>query len=448
MTQQITIVGGGLAGAEAAYYLANKGWKVQLFEMRPSVSNQVHQGGDLAELVCSNSFRSDDPNHPVGLLKREMETLGSLIMAAARSTAVPAGGALAVDRVMFSRFVTGKVTENQNIDLIREEVTTLPQGPAIIAAGPLCSEALAKPLFNQLGDSSLYFYDAIAPVVEMDSIDLSIIFSQSRYDKGEGQDYLNIPLDKEEYLAFHDAIVRAEKISPGVHEKMKYFEGCLPIEVMAARGVDTLRYGPMKPVGLKDPRTGNSPYAVVQLRQDDFARSLWNMVGFQTQMKWGEQKRIFRTLPGMKKAKFTRFGMIHRNTYLNSPCYLDSTFRVRKSERLYIAGQISGVEGYLESAASGFMAAFHLDRELRGEEPETFPRETALGSLAHYISFQGHKSFQPTNVNFGLFPEPEKRIPKSQKRTYFVERSWREFNAFAVRLNIPLVDLSVGNKSA
>jgi len=425
----IHVIGGGLAGSEAAFYLAEKGWSVRLSEMRPLVSNEVHQTDYLAELVCSNSFRSDDPNHPVGLLKREMERFKSLVMACARASAVPAGGALAVDRHDFSGRVTEQVRRHPRIELVREEVTKLPNPPAVIATGPLCSDSLAAILQDKLGDESLYFYDAIAPVIDYDSLDHSVVFTQSRYDKG-GEDYLNIPLNKEEYDHFHDSLLGAELVESKSHEKMKFFEGCLPIEVMATRGKDTLRFGPMKPVGLQDPRTGETPYAVIQLRQDNYAKSLWNMVGFQTQMKWGEQKRIFRMLPGMEKAKFSRLGMIHRNTYLNSPHHLEPTFRIKGDSALFLAGQISGVEGYLESAASGLMAGIHLDRELKGLPPLPLPPETALGSLAHYVSHPGHQDFQPVNVNFGLFPALEKKMPKRQRRVAYVERAERVLDSY------------------
>jgi len=434
----VTIVGAGLAGCEAAHYLANHGIRVQLYEMRPGVTNGVHVGDGCAELVCSNSLRSDDPLHPVGLLKREMALFGSLVMEAARKTAVPAGGALAVDRKQFSSHMTGRMEEHPLIDLVRKEITDIPDEPAIIAAGPLCSEALTEPLFERLGDSSLYFYDAIAPVLEFDSLDLSQLFFQSRYDKGNPEDYLNIPLTKDEYLAFHHELVSAEKVVPRMHEKMKYFEGCLPIEVMARRGVDTLRFGPMKPVGLTNPHSDKAPYAVIQMRQDDCARSLWNMVGFQTQMKWGEQKKIFKMLPGLQKARFTRLGMIHRNTYINSPEHLDSFFRVKATNALFVAGQISGVEGYLESAASGLSAAFHLERVLRGKDLLPFPAETSIGSLAHYISFPDHRRFQPTNVNYGIFPDLEQRVPKKQKRAFYEKRAWKAWADFSAELDLGL----------
>ena len=438
MKSSVCVIGAGLAGSEAAFQLAMRGYQVQLYEMRPEISNGVHTGGGLAELVCSNSFRSDDPTHPVGLLKREMEALESLIIKAARATTVPAGGALAVDRKLFSEWVTNAIEEHPRITLIRQEVRQIPEEPAIIATGPLCADHLAGLLFDRLGDSSLYFYDAIAPVVDFESLDMDVLFFQSRYEKGDGKDYLNIPLSKEEYLRFHHELIHAEMVEPKKHEKMKYFEGCLPIEVMAERGIDTLRFGPMKPVGIVDPKTELTPYAVVQLRQDDMARSLWNIVGFQTKMKWGEQKRILRSLPGLKNARFTRYGMIHRNTYLNSPKHLETVFRVKGTESLFVAGQISGVEGYLESAASGLMAAFHLHQKLSHKELLPFPAESALGSLAHYISFQGHRNFQPTNVNLGIFPPSERKIPKKLRRQYHSNRAWKRLAEYLVQVGEPL----------
>ena len=315
----------------------------------------------------------------------------------------------------------------------------------ILATGPLSSKLLSTSLYSLLGDRALYFYDAIAPVVDYSSLDMDIIFPMSRYDKGGGDDYLNIPLDREAYHQFHEALVTAERAPGKTHEKMIYFEGCLPVEVMAERGLDTLRFGPMKPVGLIDPRTGEQPYAVIQLRQDNYAKSLWNMVGFQTQLKWGEQTRIFRTLPGMGRARFVRHGMIHRNTFVNSPQHLTPTFQLRKRPDLFLAGQITGVEGYVESAASGLMAAVHLDRYLRGLEPVPFPAATAMGALAHYISFPGHVDFQPTNINLGIItPLPSTRkLKRKQKRALYAERALKEMRNHAARLGESLVEADV-----
>lgn len=444
MSHDVTIVGGGLAGTEAAWQLAKRGKHVVLYEMRPKMPTAVHKSDGLAELVCSNSLRSDDPYHPVGLLKREMAAWDSLIIHAARVAALPAGGALAVDRDVFSQTITDHIRNTGRIELRREEVTELPADPAIVAAGPLCSDQLSQSLYQFLGDSELYFYDAIAPVVEYDSLDHAVIFAQSRYGKGGGEDYLNIPLTEAEYAAFHKAVLAADRVAEKPHEKMIYFEGCLPIEVMADRGVDTLRFGPMKPVGLTDPRTGEQPYAVIQLRQDNFAKSLWNMVGFQTQMKWGDQKRILRSLPGMANARFIRYGMIHRNTYVNSPNHLTPTLQFRNRPGLFLAGQISGVEGYVESAASGLMAGVHMARYLDGQALAPFPATTAMGSLAHYVSHPGHKSFQPTNVNFGIMaPIVYKgRMRRRDKRRRIVERAWPEMTTFAASLGETIGELA------
>jgi len=445
----VTVIGGGLAGCEAAYQLAKRGNHVRLFEMRPVKSTAVHKTGNLAELVCSNSLRSDDPFHPVGLLKREMESWDSLIIKAARANALPAGGALAVDRDGFSSFIKENLDQLNTVEVIHEEITCLPEGPAILAAGPLCSEALSDSLYKFLGSKALYFYDAIAPVVEYESINLDIAFPQSRYGKGDGEDYLNIPLDEQTYRRFVSDVLEADRVVDKAQEKMIYFEGCLPIEVMASRGEDTLRFGPMKPVGLTDPRTGKQPYAVIQLRQDNFAKSLWNLVGFQTQMKWPDQKRILRSLPGLESVKIVRHGMIHRNTYVNSPKYLDAMFRCKGRESLFLAGQISGVEGYVESAASGLMAGVHMARLLKSLPVNPFPPETAMGSLAHYVSFPGHQKFQPTNVNFGIIASKQvrKKSRKSDRRKAQVLEAISSMQVFAERLGeelCPVLDWNVG----
>ena len=436
MSRNVSVIGAGLAGTEAAWQLANRGFAVTLYEMRPKVRTDVHKTEGLAELVCSNSLRSDDPNHPVGLIKREMAAWNSLVVQAARVAALPAGSALAVDRDSFSNHITQAISSHPLIHLVRDEVTDLPEGPTILAAGPLCSDALSQSLYRFLGDQALYFYDAIAPVVEYDSLDLSVIFAQSRYDKGGGDDYLNIPLTEAEYRDFHQAMVSAERVTPKDHEKMIYFEACLPVEVMADRGFETLRFGPMKPVGLTDPRTGQSPYAVIQLRQDNFARSHWNLVGFQTQLKWGDQKRILSTLPGMTHARFVRYGMIHRNTYIDSPRHLLPTLQFRKRPDLFVGGQISGVEGYVESAASGLMAGVNMARYLSGQELKPFPDTTAMGSLAHYISFTGHGKLAPTNVNFGIIAPlpPQRRMRKSDKRLVLVKRAHADMAKYAQEL--------------
>ncbi len=433
MSPTVTIIGAGLAGCEAAYQAASRGCQVRLFEMRPAVSTDVHHGGRLADLVCSNSLRSDDPFHPVGLIKREMAGWDSLIIAAARRAAVPAGSALAVDREAFSQAVAEVLDRHPNIELIREEVTAIPDGPVILAAGPLCSDALSRDLYRFVDDTALYFYDAIAPVLEYDSLDHDVVYLKSRYDKGEGADYLNIPLDRETYAAFHHALVTGERVEAKQHEKMIFFEGCLPAEIMADRGVDTLRFGPMKPVGLEDPRTGEQPYAVIQLRQDNFAKSHWNMVGFQTQLKWGEQKRIFSMLPGLANARFVRYGMIHRNTYVDSAKHLTPTLQFRRRPDLFLAGQISGVEGYVESAAAGLMAGVNMAKFLTGEAVVPFPATTAMGALAHYVSFEGHAKLDPTNINFGLLPPLARkgRMKRREKRAALVRRAVTDMIAFA-----------------
>lgn len=441
MNRCVTVVGGGLAGTEAAFQLAKRGVPVRLFEMRPAVSTAVHRTSSLGELVCSNSFRSDDPLSAVGLLKREMELWDSLFMRAARATAVPAGGALAVDREAFGQALSQAMNADPYIEIVREEIRQMPDGPCILAAGPLCSDALARDLFRHLGDKALYFYDAIAPVVSVDSLDLNVLFAQSRYEKGTAEDYLNIPLDRQAYLDFHQQLVTAQRIALHPLDDPLFFEGCLPIEVMADRGIDTLRYGPMKPVGLRDPRTGAVPYAVVQLRQDDFAKSLWNMVGFQTQLTWPEQKRVFRSLPGMARAQFVRLGTVHRNTYVNSARHLLPTLQVRERRQWALAGQISGVEGYVESAAAGLMAGLNMSRWMRGMPVVPFPPMTAMGSLAHYISYMGHDRLQPSNINFHLLPgidTGKTKMRKRQKRHAIVCRALRAMERFATEIEDPL----------
>jgi methylenetetrahydrofolate--tRNA-(uracil-5-)-methyltransferase len=389
----VTIVGGGLAGSEIAWQLTRKGIRVNLFEMRPKVKTEAHKTGDLAELVCSNSFRGASLTNAVGLLKEELRVCGSLIMEAADFFSLPAGGALAVDRVRFSKFITEKLRNEPLIEFHEEEVVEIPDSPCFIATGPLTSEALAKAIATKLGEGELAFYDAIAPIVYGESINWDIVFKQSRYDKG-GDDYANVPLSKDEYLRFIELVKSAEKVSFG--PDLKPFEGCMPIEDMVERGDDTLRYGPLKPVGLIDPRTGKRPHAVVQLRQDDKEGHLWNMVGFQTRMKFGEQKKVIRTLPGLENAEFVRMGSLHRNTFINSPKCLNPSMELRDHSGVYIAGQLTGVEGYVESTASGMAAARHF---LCGD---VFPEDTAIGSLCRYVSDPNRKDFQPMNISFGL----------------------------------------------
>jgi methylenetetrahydrofolate--tRNA-(uracil-5-)-methyltransferase len=408
--KRVVVVGGGLGGSEAAWQLAEAGIDVELAEMRPTLPTPVHRGGLLAELVCSNSLRGDGPANAVGVLKAEMEALGSLIIRTARRAAVPAGGALAVDREIFARGVTAAISEHPRITVERREVVAVPDGPAIIATGPLTSPALHRALDKELGSEALSFYDAIAPIVAAESIDMNRLFRASRYGKGEGADYLNAPLDRRAYEGFVDALLAAEKVpfKDFERQEIRYFEGCLPIEVMAERGRDTLRFGPMKPVGLEDPTTGRRPWAVVQLRQDDLAGEHWSLVGFQTKLTHGEQKRVFRTLPGLEAAHFVRLGMIHRNTFINAPLHLDPSLRLRNRPLIRLAGQITGVEGYVESAAAGLLAARSLAAELAGLEPSPPPPETALGGLVRHLTRSNPATFQPSNINWGLmWPPPE-----------------------------------------
>jgi methylenetetrahydrofolate--tRNA-(uracil-5-)-methyltransferase len=440
MRDAVHVVGGGLAGSECAWQLAERGVPVVLHEMRPRVATPAHKSGDLAELVCSNSLRSDDPLHAAGLLKREMEALGSLVIASARTAAVPAGSALAVDRERFAASVTGALAAHPGVELRREEVTEIPlDRDLVVATGPLSSPAMAAALQRLLGTEYLYFYDAIAPIVEGESLDLGKLFWQSRYGKG-GDDYLNVPLDREQYRAFYEALLAAEVLAPHEFEQAIFFEGCLPIEELARRGVDTLRYGPMKPVGLRGP-DGRRPWAVVQLRQETVARRQFNLVGFQSRMKWGEQQRVLRLLPGLEQAVFVRFGQIHRNTFVNAPSHLDACYRVRGAPRVRLAGQITGVEGYLESAATGLAIALYLALERRGRPVEPLPAATALGALARHLTESDPRHFQPANVNYGLFPELPERPRQGGaegRRAAFAARAARELAAWADRNQLPL----------
>jgi len=416
MTYQIHIIGGGLAGSEAAWQLAEAGYKVRLSEMRGIEGTPAHQTDSLAELVCSNSFRSDDPLNAVGLLHAEMRDLGSLILREADKHKVPAGSALAVDRDGYAEGVTASIEGHPNIDLVRERVDALPEGPAIIATGPLTGAALAEAVRSETGEDALAFFDAIAPIVHRESIDMEIAWFQSRWNKGEGHDYINCPMNKDEYLAFHAALLAGEKGEFKEWEKdTPYFDGCMPIEVMAERGVDTLRYGPMKPVGLDDPRTGRWPYAVVQLRQDNALGTLWNMVGFQTKLKYAEQVRVFRMIPGLQNAEFARLGGLHRNTFIQSPKLLDGSLRLKSRPNIRFAGQITGCEGYVESAAIGLLAGRFAAAELAGAAFAPPPPETALGALLSHITGGAEAdTYQPMNVNFGLFP-PLALAGKSKK---------------------------------
>ncbi|WP_114951279.1 methylenetetrahydrofolate--tRNA-(uracil(54)-C(5))-methyltransferase (FADH(2)-oxidizing) TrmFO [Sphingosinicella terrae] len=428
---QVHIVGGGLAGSEAAWQLAQAGVRVRLSEMRGGVEmTPAHQTDALAELVCSNSFRSDDAeNNAVGLLHAEMRALGSLIMAAADAHRVPAGTALAVDREGFAAEVTRRLAAHPMIELVRERVDALPEsGPTIVATGPLTAAPLAESIRRATASDALAFFDAIAPIVHRDTIDMDIAWMASRWDKGETKDYINCPMDKAQYLAFHQGLIDGEKTEFREWEKSTpYFEGCMPIEVMAARGVDTLRYGPMKPVGLDDPRTGRWPYAVVQLRQDNALGTLWNMVGFQTKLKHAEQVRLFRTIPGLEQAEFARLGGLHRNTFINSPQLLDATLRLKAAPHIRFAGQITGCEGYVESAAVGLLAGRFAAAELSGRAIGAPPPTTALGALlGHITGGADAKSYQPMNVNFGLFPPVEGRARKADRKKLYTDRARRD----------------------
>ena len=401
---QITVIGGGLAGSEAAWQAAERGARVRLFEMRPTLPTAAHQTGNLAEIVCSNSLKSDQPGSAPYLLKEELRRGGSLLLEVAHQTAVPAGAALAVDRQRFAEEVTRRIAAHPNIEVTRAEVRELPaDGPVIIATGPLTSAALSEQIARLTGSSQLYFYDAISPVVEADTIDQQIAFRAARYDKG-GPDYINCPMDEEEYGRFYDALIAAESVPLHEFEKTMYFEGCLPIEELARRGRDTLRYGPMKPVGLRDPRNGRQPFAVVQLRQENLLADSYNLVGFQNHLKFGEQKRVLRLIPGLEEAEFIRFGQIHRNTFICAPALLTETLQMRTLPRVLFAGQISGVEGYIEAMATGFMAGVHAVELAGGRTPRPAPRRTAMGSLTNYIANADAKNFQPMNITFALLP--------------------------------------------
>ncbi|HEY7409478.1 MAG TPA: methylenetetrahydrofolate--tRNA-(uracil(54)-C(5))-methyltransferase (FADH(2)-oxidizing) TrmFO [Vicinamibacteria bacterium] len=431
MAERVTIVGGGLAGCEAAWQLARRGVGVDLFEMRPARGTPVHQTGDLAELVCSNSLRGNALDQAAGLLKEEMRRLDSLIIRVADAVRVPAGSALAVDRGLFARRVTEAVAALPGLRIHRQEVARLPEGPvAIVATGPLTAEALAADIARFVGQDHLYFYDAVSPVVEAETIDLDRAFRASRYGKG-GDDYLNCPLDEAEYGAFYAALRGAESATVHDFEHELFFEGCLPVEVIASRGEGTLRFGPMKPVGLVDPRTGRRPFAVVQLRQDNLAASHYSMVGFQTQLKWGEQKRVYQMIPALARAEFVRFGMIHRNTYVNAPSTLEPTFETRRRPGLFFAGQMSGVEGYVESAASGLLAGLGAARRVAGLEPQALPEDTALGALGRYIARSDPRHYQPTNIAFGLLPDLPRRVrDKAERRLALSTRALASLDRF------------------
>lgn len=404
MAQKVTVIGAGLAGSEATWQLAKRGVAVDLYEMRPRKLTPAHHTGDFAELVCTNSMRSNQLSNAVGLLKEEMRQLNSLIMRAADRTKVPAGGALAVDRDSFSQYVTKQIKALPNVTVHQKEIVVIPtSGITVIATGPLTSEALAAQIQKFSGSSNLHFFDAAAPIVTADSIDCNIVYKKSRYDRGEAA-YLNCPMNKEQYERFAQALVTAQTAKLHGFENKEVFEGCMPIEVMAARGAKTMLFGPLKPVGLADPKTGKQPYAVVQLRQDNAAASMYNLVGFQTHLKYGEQKRVFSLIPGLQHARFARYGKMHRNTYMASPDILNASYEARKQPGLFFAGQMTGVEGYVESAGSGLVAGINAAREALGQKKVKFPVDTALGAMANYVTTTSAKHFQPMNASFALLP--------------------------------------------
>lgn len=434
MQQSINVIGAGLAGSEAAWQLAERGVRVDLFEMRPTKTTPAHQTDQFAELVCSNSLRGAAIENAVGLLKEEMRRLSSLIMSAADHNAVPAGGALAVDRELFSSEITKRLEQHPNVCIHREEVHKIPQtGITIVASGPLTSDDLAEDIQKLTGVQALSFYDAAAPIVTLESIDLEKAFWASRYDKGEA-DYLNCPMTREEYDTFYKALIEAEMAEVQGFEQGQVFEGCLPVEVMAKRGPQTLTFGPLKPVGLVDPRTEKRSFAVVQLRKENQAGTLFNLVGFQTHLKWGEQKRVFSLIPGLEKAEFVRYGVMHRNTFLNAPKVLNADFSLRCKPDLFFAGQMTGVEGYVESAASGLLAGLNAWRRLSQISTLIFPPETALGGLARHLEGSPSQSFQPMNINFGLLPPLAERIrDKREKNTKISERALAALSEFCAR---------------
>ena len=424
MNQKVTVIGGGLAGCEAAQILARYGLSVDLYEQKPAHRSPAHKYDGLSELVCSNSLKASRLDSAAGLLKEEMRLLGSLLLPCAEETAVAAGGALAVDRYRFSDLVTAKIRENPAIRVIGQQVERIPEGPVIVATGPLTSGPLAEEITRMTGKAGLSFFDAAAPIVTRESIDETVVFAASRYGRGE-DDYLNCPMNREEYEAFYEALVSAEGVELKDFEKEGFsvYEGCMPVEIMAKRGPDTIRFGPLKPVGLRDPRTGHRPWAVVQLRKENEAGTLYNLVGFQTNLKWGEQKRVFSMIPGLANAEFVRYGVMHRNTFLDSPRLLDREFRLKASPQLRFAGQMTGVEGYMESAASGLLAGHYLARELLGLPPLVLPEETMLGALtAHVVNEQS--DFQPMGANMGILPPlPEKIRDKKARYLALAERS-------------------------
>lgn len=425
----VTVIGAGLAGCEATYQLIKRGFRVKLYEMRPVKSTGAHETDKFSELVCSNSLRADGLGNAVGVLKEEMRILDSLIMKAADETRVPAGGALAVDRDHFSSYITEFLESHAQVEIICEEIVEIPDGPTILASGPLTSQPLAEALKKLTGEKFFYFYDAPAPIIHKDSIDFDKVYLKSRYDKGEAA-YLNCPMTEQEYNLWHNALVNAEVLTPKDFEKGVFFEGCMPIEVMAKRGIQTVLFGPMKPVGLEDPKTGKTPHAVVQLRQDNAAASLYNIVGFQTSLKWPEQKRIIQMIPGLENAEIVRYGVMHKNSFVNSPTFMKPTYQTKKRDDLFLAGQITGVEGYVESASSGMVAGINMAKFLANEALIEFSAQTAIGSLSHYITHANAKNFQPMNVNFGIFEDLKGRVKKKEKKEKYANRAIDVINTY------------------
>ena len=412
---EVIVIGGGLAGCEAAYQVAKRGIKVKLYEMKPKKFSPAHSNENLAEIVCSNSFKSNAITNACGLLKEELRRLDSLLIKTADENSVPAGQALAVDREKFAEAVTKKIKEIENIEVINEEITEIPKDKiVIIATGPLTSESLSKQIASLTGQDKLYFFDAAAPIIEKETIDMQIAFWGDRYGKGDSN-YINLPMNEQEYKEFYNELVNAEVVTLHNFEKREIFESCMPIEIMAKRGEDTLRYGPLKPVGFTDPRTGKRPYAIVQLSQDNKEGTLFNMVGFQTNLKFGEQKRVFSKIPGLKNAEFVKYGVMHRNTYIKSSLLLDRTYNLKQNNNIYFAGQITGVEGYVESISSGLVAGINVANQILGKPKQIFPEETVIGKLADYISTENAK-FQPMNANFGILPELPQKIRDKQER--------------------------------
>ena len=413
--KEVVVIGGGLAGCEAAYQIAKRGINVKLYEMKPKKFSPAHSNINLAEIVCSNSFKSNSITNACGLLKEELRILDSLLIKTADENSVPAGQALAVDREKFAEAITKKIKNIKNIEVINEEIKLIPENAlVIIATGPLTSDDLAKQIAILTGQDKLYFYDAAAPIVEKDSINMDTAFWGDRYGKGDSN-YINLPMNKEEYEKFYNELINAEVVTLHDFEKREIFEGCMPIEIMAKRGIDTLRFGPLKPVGFVDPRTNTSPYAIVQLRQDNKEGTLFNMVGFQTNLKFGEQKRVFSLIPGLENAEFVKYGVMHRNTYINSSILLDNTYNLKQNTNIYFAGQITGVEGYVESISSGMIAGINAANKVLGKQKLIFPKETVIGSLSDYISTE-NKKFQPMNANFGILPELNEKIKDKQTR--------------------------------